>query len=137
MEMTPITQEDLCRKQCETCYERFKRIEDIQKLQLDNAKELVVSARLDMERRLEVMNGLQKQLNVQSKEQREKERDFVTMSYYQLEHKLLSNNIEKLSDWKLVQDGKHSGQTVAVFIALILSFVATLFAVLHFFVGRS
>jgi hypothetical protein len=88
---------------------------------VDAAEKAVLLARDDMNRRLEGMNEFRQQLEKQTA-------TFVDKSYYDVEHRSLREELNRLREWKNIQDGKSSWTNLAAFGSLIVAMVAV---VLH------
>ena len=118
----PDCQDRFCILRGEACDDRFKYLEQNLTLQLSANEKAVLTAKGEMERRLEGMNEFRAQLNSQAG-------TFLERKAYESEHRLLQKEVDMLREWKAKSDGATSWSNVIAVAALIISFI---FATLHF-----
>lgn len=125
-----ISQSEYCRLKGESCGHRF---EDLRSLFLSTSEDqdaALTLAKQEVDRRLLEMNKFRDQLA-------DAEKNFVRTSSYEIQHKNLSDKIEKsqgrideLLNWKFELAGKSAASNLIAVVSLFVSFVI---GVLHFF----
>ena len=117
--MNEIGPKELWEERGTACNIRFTHIEKLLCLKVDAAEKAVLLAREDMNRRLEGMNEFRTQLEKQAS-------TFVDKNYYDVEHRVLREELNRLREWKSVQDGKSSWTSLAALGSLIVAVVAVI-----------